>query len=90
MLLSPSCAFNRSTTEVWLDTVNEIYPCRLTVQASSAPAKAEVGRKQISRLRAMQGSSFVECVREQYAALKQALAPLARKVAYGALAFAHS
>ncbi|HEY9760156.1 MAG TPA: hypothetical protein V6C97_33680 [Oculatellaceae cyanobacterium] len=88
MLLSPSCAFNRSTTEVWLEQVNEIYPCRRPqlVIASTQPRQQSIGR-----LRAIQGQSPLECLREQYLNLKQALASLSRRVAYayGALALAN-
>lgn len=83
MLLSPSCAFKRSTTEVWLEQVREIYPCHRPQQVvtPSRPRQQSIGR-----LRAMQGQSLIECMREQYLNLKQAFTPLSRWVSYGAFA----
>jgi hypothetical protein len=90
MLLSPSCAFNRSTTEVWLEQVQEIYPCHRPQAVATKPVPRQ---EAIVRLRALQGQTIVECLKEQCQSLKASITPLlpdASRVVYGALAAAQS
>ena len=63
MLISPSCAFSKTTQEILIEQVKEIYPC---YKATGKVRKSTTPRHQsIQRLRAMQGQSFLGYIKDQ-------------------------
>ena len=65
MLLSPTLAFAKTSQEIWIDQVQEIYP-HASRRTATIAARIQPRRRAIQRLRAMQAQSIFGYVKDQW------------------------
>ncbi len=79
MLIDSSYIYGRpATVEIWLDQVQEFYPCG---RAKKATINKSATYRKVRKLRAMQGQSFFSWTRNQYSNLIDLLRTQQRKLA---------